>query len=105
MNIVTNADGYEVVDIAVVDSMTLLNTFRDKIYSMIKTEITGDAKNYYASFLEDAVNKAKEELEKKAKELGGDALFDVRVDSFIKDVKGDILIGAVAQCLVLKKGA
>lgn len=104
MEIVIDTKGYKVLDVVVVDSLLLLNTFRDKVNAMVKTEITGTAKDYYASFLSDATNKAREELNKKAKELGGDALYDVKVNPFIQDVKGDTLVGAIAQCIVLKKG-
>lgn len=104
MKIVTDASGYVVVDVIAVDSLLLLNTFRDKVNAMIKTEITGKAKEYYASFLEDAISKAKEELKNKAEKLGGDALYDIQIKPFIQDVKGDTLVGSVAQCVVLKKG-
>jgi len=103
VEIAIDTKGYKVVDVVVVDSLILLNTFRDKIMSMVKTEITGTAKDYYTSFLNDAIDKAKEELHKKAEELGGDALYDLKVTPLIQDIKGDTLIGAIAQCIVLKK--
>jgi len=103
VEIVIDTKGYKVVDVVVVDSLLLLNTFRDKVISMVKTEITGTAKDYYASFLNDATDKAKEELHKKAEKLGGDALYDIKVNPFIQDVKGDTLVGAIAQCILLKK--
>jgi uncharacterized protein YbjQ (UPF0145 family) len=104
LNIVTDTKGYKVLDVAVVDSLSLLNGPRDKLVAMYKTEIVGKGKEHYASFLNNVIDKAKEELHKKAEKLGGDALYDVKVSPFIQDVKGDTLVGAVAQCVVLKKG-
>lgn len=104
MKIVVDTKGYEVVDVAIVDSLTLLNTFRDKIMAMVRTEITNKAKDKYASYLSDATDKAKEELYKKAEKLGGDALCNITIKPFIQDVKGDTLVGAIAQGIVLKKG-
>lgn len=104
MEIVVDTKNYAVIDVAIVDSMTLLNGIREKFEAIVKTEMTGKAKEYYASFLKKAIDNAKKELIKKAEELGGDALYDIKIEPLIKNIKGDMLIGAVAQAIVLKKG-
>lgn len=105
MKIVINSDGYKIVDIETSDSLTLLNSFRDKVDAIVKSEFrkSEEAKEYYATYLREASNNIKKELFKKAEEKGGDAICDIKITPVIENMKGDLLLGVFAQCLILKK--
>jgi len=103
VEIVTDTKGYKAIDVAVVDSLTLLSGFADKVMSMIRSEITGKEKDSYVSYLNDATDEVKKGLFEKAEKAGGDAVYDIKINSVIQDIKGNTLLGAIAQCIVLKK--
>jgi len=101
MTIVTNTKDYEVIDIVTVDVLNPM-MLKEQIQNLLKGKTIGN-KEYVESLFDETNKQIKEKLGNKQEEIGLDALYDVRITPFIKDVKAETFIGATAQALGLKK--
>lgn len=102
MNIVLNTAGYIPADILVVDVILQPNVFKNRL-AELTGRVTGDTKNFYGSFFEEANSIAKSNLIEKIKAGGFDGVCDVRVNTFFQDIRGDVFIGTTIQATALKK--
>ena len=101
MTVVTDAKDYEVIDIVTVDVLNPM-MLKEQIQNLLKGKTVGN-KQYVQSLFEETNKEIKEKLDAKQKEMELDALYDVKITPFIKDVKSETFIGATAQALGLKK--
>lgn len=101
MTVVTDAKDYKVVDIVTVDVLNPM-MLKEQIQNLLKGKTVGN-KQYVQSLFEETNKEIKEKLDAKQNEMELDALYDVKITPFIKDVKSETFIGATAQALGLKK--
>ena len=101
MTIVTDTKNYEVVDIVTLDVLNPM-MLKEQIQNLLKGKTVGN-KQYVESLFEETNRQVKEKLGEIQKKLGFDALYDVKITPFIKDIKAETFIGATAQALGLRK--
>ena len=102
MKILINADGYEVKDIFTADVILQPNFFKSR-FEELKGRMTGETKDFYNEFFEQSIKEAKNKLFEKLENGEMDAVTDIRITPFMSDLRGDVMIGAAAQGLGLKK--
>ena len=100
MNIILNTTGYKAKRLVVADVVLQPNLFETRLKEL-SGRLTAKTKDYYNSFFKDAIAQVQMELKEKVEREGFDGVTNLKVTPFMKELRSDVFIGAVAQCIGL----
>ncbi|MGE4456727.1 MAG: heavy metal-binding domain-containing protein [Arcobacteraceae bacterium] len=101
MEIVHIPNGFKVVDVVTTTKITQSGFLLDE-YKRLKHAVVGGENNDYEKAMSELKRIAISEIKEKAKEIGADAVCDMKIYSDIKTVKSDVMFYVEAQALALK---
>lgn len=103
VNIILDTTGYTPIDILVADALIQPNFFKSR-FEELKGRLTSSTKDFYESFFDEAIDKAKATLAKKVEDGGFDGVMsNIRVSTSLNDVRGDVFVSVTIQAIALKK--
>jgi len=104
VKVVTNTDGYQVIGNVAVNKLAQPNLV--KLSVKIKElfgRLNGTTREMYQGHIDDANQKADEAFDKQLKDMGADAVTQIRTNTQMSEIRGDVYILSTIEAVALKE--